>query len=205
MLDHVKKLLVVCHCFLLNSGLLAFAAEHPHSSQGEHKHSLWDIIVHSDLLNTLILAFAIIYLGNKFLPKMVDERRKQISKELKDAEVARINAENELREARKKTENINAEIEQIKKDGFKNAELIKNEIEKDTKKELEELNQRIKREINASHEEAVQQVKKSTSEAAIKLAEEALVKISSKPDIQKKLQQDFVKDLEVSGKTNRSH
>lgn len=192
MLDHINNLV----SFL---ALPALAAEHPHSVHGEQ--NLWNVLVHSDLLNVIILALAMVYLGNKFLPKMVDERRKQISKELKEAEIARINAENDLRETRKKTENINAEIDQLKKESLKNAQLIKSEIEKDTKKELEELNQRIKREINASHEEAVQQVKKSTSEAAIKLAEEALVRISSKPDIQKKLQNDFIKDLEFAGKT----
>lgn len=42
----------------------------------------WQLLVESDLLNVLVLALAIAYLGNKFIPKMIDERKKQISKEL---------------------------------------------------------------------------------------------------------------------------
>ena len=64
----------------------------------------WKILVESNLLNIIILAMAIIYLGNKFLPKIVNERKKQISKELEDAKTAKEKAEEELGKIKKKYE-----------------------------------------------------------------------------------------------------
>ena len=52
---------------------------HTQVHHGHHEIGPWQVIVESDLLNVVILAIAIVYLGNKFLPKMVDERKKQIN------------------------------------------------------------------------------------------------------------------------------
>ena len=165
-----------------------------------HSISLWQILVESNLLNVLILALAFIYLGNKFLPKIIDQRKKQISKELEDAKLARIKANEELEIVRRKTQNLTREIEEIKAEAQKTAQTIKNQIGVETEEELEQLNLKIKREISSSREEAVNNVKRSASDAALKLAEEALTKVSNNHEVQKKLMEDFLADLKKPSK-----
>ena len=160
----------------------------------------WQIFVESNLLNVLILALAFVYLGNKFIPKIVDQRKNQISKELADAKQARIKAEEELSTIKKKTENIVSEIEEIKAEAKKTAEIIKKQIQEETEKELEQVNQKIKREINSNYEETVQTIKKSASDSAIKMAEEALSKVVSNYEVQKKLMEDFARELNKPSK-----
>ncbi len=160
----------------------------------------WQILVESDLLNVLILALAFVYLGNKFLPQIIDQRKKQISKELEDAKQARAKAEEELSTIKKKTENLIFEIEEIKTEAGKTAEVIKKQMQEETEKELEQVNQKIKREINSNQEETIQVIKKSASDSAIKLAEEALSKVVSNYEVQKKLMEDFVNELNKPSK-----
>ena len=173
-----------------------------HTKAEAHHHSptAWDIFVKSDLLNVLILAFALIYLGNKFLPGIVDQRKKQISKELEDAKQARIKAEEELEIIKQKSKNATLEIEEIKEEAKKSALSIKKQIEDETEKELEQLKQKVKREISSKYEEAVHDIKKSAGSTAIKLAETALTQISNNQEVQKKLMSDFMSELEKPSK-----
>lgn len=166
----------------------------------ETQHSLWDILVKSDLLNVIILAIAIIYLGNKFLPKIIEQRKNQIKKELEHAHEASLKASEELEEIKKKAKNAEYEIEEIKNDARKTAQMIKKQIQEETEKELEGLKLRVKREITSSQEEAIQDIKQEASETAIKLAEEALIKMTKDESIQKKLVEDFLKEIKNPGK-----
>lgn len=165
-----------------------------------HAPNTWDILVKSDLLNVLILALAFVYLGNKFLPQILDQRKKQISKELEDAKAARIKADEELKIIKEKTKNITLEIEEIKEEAKKTALTIKKQIEEDTEKELSNLRQKVKKEITSNQEEAIQDIKKSASSAAIKLAEEALSQVTKNQEIQKKLLSDFMAGLDNPSK-----
>ena len=171
-----------------------------HTNTHHHTPTVMELIVGSNLLNVLILALAMIYLGNKFFPKMIDEKKKQIGKELEEAKKTRIKATEELETIKRKTENLSQEIEQIKEDAKITALTFKKQIEQDTDKELEHLRQKVKREITSNQEEAIQQIKRSTSEAAIKLAEESLTKVSKNHEIQKKLLADFMKELSKPSK-----
>lgn len=174
---------------------------HTQAAHGHH-HEVgpWQVIVESDLLNVVILALAIVYLGNKFLPKMVDERKKQINKELEDAKNARIKAEKELSDIKEKLRRTTAEIEQIKIDAEKTAVTIKKQMEEDTEKEIEQLKLKVKREISSNYEETIQNIKKSASDVAIKLAETALTQLSKDREVQKKLVEDFVTELKTPSK-----
>ena len=169
-------------------------------TKSHHETGPWQILVESNLLNVLILALAFVYLGNKFLPKIIDQRKNQISKELEDAKQARIKAEEELSKIKKKTENITFEIEETKTEAKKTAEIIKKQMHDETEKELEQVNQKIKREISSNQEETIQVIKKSASESAIKLAEEALSKVVSNYEVQKKLMEDLVSELNKPSK-----
>ncbi len=184
---------------ILNPQSSALGIEHA-SHSSHHEMGLWQTLVESNLLNVLILAIAIIYLGNKFLPQMVDQRKKQISKEIEEAKQARIKATEELEAIKKKTQDVSHEIEEMKQEARKNAEVIKHQIEKDTERELNDLKSKVQREINTSWDEAVQDIKKSTSAIAFKLAEESLSKLSNNVDVQKKLTLDFMSELEKVGK-----
>lgn len=166
----------------------------------QHSFGPWQVFVESNLLNVLVLVLAIVYVGNKFLPKIADERKKQISKELEEAKLARIKAEEELEEIQKKTKNIFQEVESIKKEAKETALTIRKQIEQDTEKELEGLKAKIKKEINTSKEEAIQNIKRQTSESAIRFAEEALTKVSKNLEIQKKLASDFLNELKTPNK-----
>ena len=169
---------------------------HSEVSQGHHEVGPWQILVESDLLNVLILALAIVYLGNKFLPKMADERKKQISKELENAKAAGKKAETELMEIKEKCKNISREIESIKEEAQKTALGMKKRIEEETETEIERIRIKAKREINSVQDEAIQNIQKSASDAAIKMAEEALVKISQNPEVQDQLVEDFLDEID---------
>ena len=165
-----------------------------------HETGPWQILVQSNLLNVLILALAFVYLGNKFLPQIINQRKNQISKELEDAKQARLKAEDELSTIKKKTENIVSEIEEMKTEAKKTAEVIKKQMQEETEKELEQVNQKIKREINSNYEETIQEIRKSASSSAIKLAEEALSKVAGNHEVQKKLMEEFVSELNKPSK-----
>ncbi|MBI2995859.1 MAG: hypothetical protein HYY52_04050 [Candidatus Melainabacteria bacterium] len=161
---------------------------------------IWDILVKSDLLNVIILAAAFIYLGNKFLPKIISERKKQITKELEGARKARVEASEELKKIEEKSKQATLEIEKIKDEARNTAATIKKQIEEEAEKELSELKLKIKREIGASYDDAIQNIKSSTSKVALKLAEEALTKISKDHEVQKKLMEDFLAELKTPNK-----
>lgn len=169
--------------------------EHINNLETSHHLTWWDILVKSDLLNIAVLLIVLIYLGNRFLPKIIEERKKQISKELEGAKEARTKAENELREIQEKVKKVDEEVGQIKKEAKKTAEILKKQIEDDTEKELLKLKEKVEKEIISSQEEAIQDIKKSASEEALRLAEDALGKISKNEEIQKKLVDDFVAGL----------
>lgn len=171
-----------------------------HTGAPHHTPSAWDILAGSNLLNVLILAFAIIYLGNKFFPRLIDQRKNQISKELEEAKRARIKANEELESIKEKTKQVALEMEQIKEEAKKIALSIKKQIEQDTDKELENLKLRVKREISASQDETIQNIKQSASKVAIELAEQALSKITQNEEVQKNLISDFMSDLDNPSK-----
>ena len=159
--------------------------------------NVWDILVGSNLLNVIILAIAIVYLGNRFLPKIIDQRKKQISKELEEAKNARIKAIQELENIKEKTRNIAQEVEEIKEGARSTSLSIKKQIEHDTEKELENLRLKVKREISSSYDEALQEIKKTASDEAIKLSEEALKKLSNNKEVQEKLIGDFLSEIKT--------
>lgn len=166
----------------------------------EHTKTIWDILINSNLINVLILAVVLIYLSNKYLSKIIDNRNNQMSKELQDAKQARIKAEEELENIRQKTKKVSIEVEQIKEEAKKTAAMISSQIEQETEKGLESLKQKIQREIKSSQQEALQNIKKEASSAAIKLAEETLGKLSQNKEVQEKLVKDFLAEIEEPSK-----
>ena len=171
-----------------------------HTESTPHTYTAWDIIVKSDLANVIILAIVFIYLGNKFLPKIIDQRKNQISKELEEAKQTRIKAQEELKEIEQRSKEASIEIERIKEDAKETAGTIKKQIEEETEKELEQLKLKIKREITSNYEDAIQSIKRASADTAIKLAEEALTKVSKNQEVQKKLISDFITELDKPSK-----
>ncbi len=178
------------------------ASTNAHTSAGHSHHEIgpWQVLVESDLLNVLILALAMVYLGNKFLPQIVDVRKKQISRELDDAKSAKEKAEKELSVIKEKLKRATAEAEEIKNEAQKNAVSIRKQIEEETEKELANLKLKVEREISSSYEETVQNIKKSASDIAIKLAETALTQVSKDKSVQKKLVEDFLAEVKAPSK-----
>jgi len=165
-----------------------------------HEVGVWQILFESNLLNMVILAAVVIYLANKYIPKILTTRKDQISRELTKAKEAQEEAEKELEIAREKTQKLSLEIEEIKTEAKKTASAIKAGIEEDTEKEIELLKNRIRKEISNAEDEAVHSIQKSATNAAIKLAEETLIKVSQNEEVQKKLINDFVSGLKEPGK-----
>ena len=187
--ENITQMLTCFLCFTLP----VFCSSGHSASHSQH--SMWDILVKSDLLNIIILVLIIVYLANRFLPKIVESRKLQISKELENARKIKEKAEEELKIVKEKSKNLFLEIDQIKKEALSTASTIKKSIEEETRKEIDLLGLKLKREITALEEEAILNIQKSTSDLAIKLAEEALTKISKDEKIQNKLVGDFLSGL----------
>ncbi|OGI20380.1 MAG: hypothetical protein A3B68_02525 [Candidatus Melainabacteria bacterium RIFCSPHIGHO2_02_FULL_34_12] len=171
-----------------------------HTEAHHHAPTAWDIFVNSNLLNIIILALAFIYLGNKFMPKIIDQRKKQISKELDEAKNTRIKATKELEEIKKKVENAEKEIQAIKEEAKNTAGTIKKQTEDETEAELEQLHIKVKKEINAKQDEAIQEIKRSAAQTAIKLAEDSLNQIVKNKEIGNKLMENFIAELGAPSK-----
>ena len=167
---------------------------------GHHEIGPWQILVESNLLNTLILVLVIFYLANKYLPGIVNTRKNQISKELEKAKEAKEKAMEELEKIKEKAKNLSFEVAEIKNEASKTAEAIRKSIEDETGKEIEMLKLKVKKEIGSLEEEAIHNIQKSASEAAIKLAEETLMKVSKNETVQKKLVNDFLSGLDKPSK-----
>lgn len=172
-------------------------SDHTNSAHiGHHEIGPWQILVESNLLNTLILVIVIVYLANKYLPGLVNARKNQISKELEKAKEAKGKAMEELEKIKQKVKNLSFEMSEIKNEATKAAEAIRKSIEDETGKEIEMLKLKVKKEIGSLEEEAVHNIQRTASEAAIKLAEETLAKVSKNETIQKKLVDDFLSEID---------
>lgn len=171
--------------------------------QAEHDHNIgpWQVLVESNFLNFLVLAIIIVYLGNKYLPQVIENRKKQISKELEHAKEAKMKAAQELEKIKEKSKLLTGEIEDIKKEATKTASAIKKSIEEETEKEIETLKAKLKKEIVTLQDEAIQNIQKEASNAAIKMAEETLKNLAKNENIQNKLIEDFIGEL---NKTSRN-
>lgn len=191
----LKHSLTVSFFLVFISQLSAYCLE-----EHGHKTGIWQILVESDLLNVIILFLAIIYLGNKFLPKIIDQRKNQITKELNDAQITKQKAEKELEEIREKTKNILNEIKEIKEEARNSADIIKKQIETDTGKELENLKLKVNNEIRTIHDETVEEIRKVASTIVLKLAEETVSRFSKNKEVQDKLTKDFLKGLKEASK-----
>ncbi len=167
--------------FLLFSASL-FAAE-GHGAHGVTKQMLWDFLWR--IINFGILVFFLYKVLRKPISEFLYSRKEQVEVALKEAEEARIKAEEKFKEYQEKIKNLEKEktdiIERMKKEAQVEKERILREAEEKAKKIIEQAKVLAQQEFEKEKE----LLKVQATEKVINLATELLKRNITKNDHQK--------------------
>jgi F-type H+-transporting ATPase subunit b len=145
-------------------------------------------------LNFILLA-AILYLFLKKTVRIQDRFRtdeNQIRSSIESARLAKEEAEQKLRELEGRLSNLNAEIDTLKSNALKQADLERELILDSARKEAERIVEQAHREIDSQVEIAAKELRTQVADLAIRKGREIIEKEIAEPD-QKHLIQDYIK------------
>jgi len=145
-----------------------------------------------------VLVIILVKLAKKPLLNFLDKRTADIEKAIKDAKEASENAKAELTNYEIKMKGFEKDLETMKEKSLKAAEAEKEFILEDAEKQIEKLKSFAENLIETETKKATVQLKKEAVLAAIEAAES---KLGSKldADTQKKILEQYIKKIEVSG------
>lgn len=174
----------------MNHPVLFFLSTHGAESQG-----LWETIVNSNFLNFLIAAVFLFWVFTKFnLLSILDKRRDDIVKALKDAEAKRTQAMADLKAIEERTAKLTGEVETIIKDAEASAEMVASGIVKNAEEEAEKIIQNAKRRIEMEEKTAARELESRLMQEAIYGARQLLESTLSDDDRRRSVEA-FVSDL----------
>jgi len=170
---YVVSLLVVV------SVLFAFGSVWASSEGGEHEGGLiknkpLDLLYRT--INFGVLAFILIFLLRKPVPKVLASRRQGIKDQLDDLERQKQEAERQLAEYKEKFARLDEEVEKIVAEYIRDGEAAKANIIEEAKAAAEKLQEQAKKNIAHEFQKAKQQLKAEMAEQAVAMAEELIKK-----------------------------
>lgn len=169
--------------------VIAIASEEAHKGP-DFMGLLWRVIVF------VIFAF-ILYkiLKDPFL-KMLSKRTEDIQKAIKDAEIAKNQAEIELTNYKLKLSEMNRELEVMKERAIKTSESEKAKILEDADKTIQKLKEYAESLIESDLKRAKEELRVEAFLMALKIAEDKL-KADLSPQKQKELMEQYIKGIGV--------
>ncbi|MCA9798504.1 MAG: ATP synthase F0 subunit B [Cyanobacteria bacterium HKST-UBA04] len=120
---------------LANAGAHEAAAAHT-----AHQMGLWDMVVHSNVINVALVALLLGWLMAKFqVPGLVDKQRQAVAKSLKDAEAKRDKALVKLEELERRLAKLDGEVAQIISDAEQTASEVAQGIVAQAERDAEKM------------------------------------------------------------------
>ena len=177
--------------------IMVLASEAGHSAEGA-KPGLMDFDL--SLIFYTFLAFVVfLWVMTRFawkpIVKSLNERADKIEKDIADAKQMREEAEQEKKEYDEKLAAVQAEIEDMRKEGREHGEKIKLQLEDQAKEEAKNIIDRAKREIELEKKAVISELKTSTLENALKIASE-VIKRNLTDDDQKKFAEEVFERID---------
>jgi F-type H+-transporting ATPase subunit b len=150
----------------------------------------------SNILNWLILVGFIAWLCAKYLPPVLASRKESIETSLKNAKVAKDEAQQFLAEQRTRVANAEKEAQKILEEARAAAEQMKIEIEKQTKKDVTDMLAKFEVAVENERRLAVNDMRAAVVRTAIDLVE-AQLNESTSDALKGRLLNQFMEQLET--------
>ncbi len=131
-------------------------------------------IFENNLINWVVLVFAIVYLWSKNVPQMFKSRENAIETALHDAAQAKKQGAEQLAEQERRIANAEQEKQNIITEAKNLAGQLKLQMEAQTAKDVADLRTKIEQQIANERQLAVTQLKEVAARASISLTEKAL-------------------------------
>lgn len=157
--------------------------------------SLFDLIIHSNIIN-IAIAFAIIaWAVKKFnLLGGIDDNQKRIIDELRSSEKTKENTIKQLKQAEEQLSKAKEEANTIIKNAENLAIKIKDEMTAEAEKDAERIMQQAQKAIHNEKEQAKAEIQKNLTAAALEVAKDNIA-VSLDDNWHKSIIQDFVNNL----------
>jgi len=176
----MKRILLFLIFILFSAFLYASEA---HGAHGVDKRMLWDFIWR--VINFGILVFFLYKILRKPISQFLHSRKQQVELALKEAEEARLKAEEKYKEYQEKIKNLDREKAEIIERMRKEAEAEKNRILKEAEEKAKKIIEQAKVIAQQEFEKEKEMLKVQAAEKVINLAEELLKRNITKNDHQK--------------------
>jgi len=143
-------------------------------------------ILEANVINILILASGVFYLGRNFLTSSLELRQQKITEAIQEAEERLKQADHRLSESKKQMSEAKAVIEQIKKEAESTARKVKETILAQGKLDIERLTNSGKSSIEKAELQIKKQIQQHITNLAVKRVTSQLQDFMT-PNIQSKL------------------
>ena len=154
---------------------------------------MMELILESNLINFVIAFAAVAYLLIKVIPEATKNRKSEIQKELIQAQEAKEAAEAKLKELEAEIENAKKDSVTIVENAKANAEAIKTQTIQEAKEEIDRLNANSQREIEMHKEMAINTIKEQIAQLTMKNVKASL--LEKKEELDKLIKVKLKKDL----------
>ncbi len=165
----MKRFSFIIVLLLCSSTLMAAEA---HGGHGVTKQMLWDFIWR--IINFGILVFLLYKVLKRPISQFLYSRKEQVEVALKEAEEARIKAEEKYKEYQEKVKNLEKEKAEILERMRKEAEAEKERILKEAKEKAKKIIEQAKVMAQQEFEKEKEYIKREATEKVINLATELL-------------------------------
>jgi len=149
----------------------------------------------NNFINWLLLVGLVVWLWNKYTPPMFQSRKENIENQLREAELARQNAERFLKEQQERVANAEAEAEKILADAKHLAEQLKLQVEEQTTKEIADLKIKLENSIANERQMAVIEMRSAAAKASIELTKQILPGLMT-ANVKANLLTQFIEELD---------
>lgn len=175
--------------------ILASAESAGHEAAKHVPPSLFDLIIHSNIVN-IAIAFAIIaWAVKKFnLLGGIDESQKRIIEELRSSEKTKENTIKQLKQAEEQLSKAKEEADAIVKNAEKLAVKIKEDITAEAEKDAERIMKQAQKAIHNEKEQAKAEIQRNLTAAALEVAKDN-IRDSLDENWHKSIIKDFVDNL----------
>jgi F-type H+-transporting ATPase subunit b len=152
----------------------------------------------NNLFNWLILVGVIVWMWNKFMPAVFDERRRKILAAIDESRKAREEGTSFLAQQKDRIDNAEKDAEKILVEARQMAEQLKQQLAEQTRKDAADLERKIDQQIATHRQMVITELRSSAATVAVRLAEASLPGAIT-DNVKKGLQERFVSQFDSTG------
>jgi F0F1-type ATP synthase membrane subunit b/b' len=160
-------------------------------------HSLWSVIVESNLINFLAFVGLIIWFIGKKMPGVVQQKNEEIESELRKANERCRLAEEQLAIAEKELSSFKANLKQMQEESVRRIQSLKEDLVQERDKKMSFLRAKCERDIANMSNNLKHEMEAKIAERALELAESLLKRQASDGSFNRLVIQNTLKSVEL--------